>query len=127
MIEDPQWVCQLHTRLRAKDARAAPDPGAVMRIVEQPAELRHRAQILSSVAEAWAGDRSQGAAEILVRAQRMADLAIRERVGELREEAAATERSVLLEAAQSLNLIEQITDRRPGESGGDHAGHRRGR
>ncbi|MFE5795544.1 protein kinase [Streptomyces sp. NPDC056503] len=120
MIQDPEWVRQVHTWLRAKDARAAPDPGAVMRIVEQPAELRHRAQILSSVAAAWAGDRPQDAAEILVRARRMAGLAIRERVGELREEAAAaTERSALVEAARTLNLIERITDRQPGEKVGE--------
>ncbi|MFC9261343.1 hypothetical protein ACFT25_16195 [Streptomyces hydrogenans] len=76
MIEDPQWVCQLHTWLRTKDARVAPDPGAVMRIAEQPAELRHRAQVLSSVAAAWAGDRPQDAAEILIRARCMTELAI---------------------------------------------------
>lgn len=117
MIDDPGWHKEVEARLRAKEATAAPDPGAVLRIVEQPATLRHRAQILSSVTAEWAGNRPQDAAEILVRARRTAELAVRERIGELREEAAAaTERSALVEAARTQNLIERIADRNPGET-----------
>ncbi|MEV6108744.1 protein kinase [Streptomyces sp. NPDC051940] len=120
LIKRAFWRRTADVSIRARVAAAAENTEDALRSVERLGEPGDRVEAVCELAVAWAGTRPEESGELLERAERYLELAVRDRIAELRETAAAaSERSALVEAARAQNTVDRILGSEPGERLGD--------